>query len=165
MITILGIPILAIIVIFQSAVISRLNVSYGTADLVLLVLLAWALQAPDRKVLWWAFTGGIFVSIISATPFIAIIPGYLMVTYMASSVKFRLWNIPLITMILASFIATIFTLSLNFLSINIFKASLPFAESFVKVVLPSCALNMFFGIPIFLIIKDIVDSVYPVETI
>jgi cell shape-determining protein MreD len=145
-ITLLGIPFLAIIVVFQSAVISRMNVSNGTADLVLLVLLAWALQAPDRKVLWWAFIGGIFVSIITATPSIAIISGYLLVTFLASIIKIRLWNIPIIT-------------------ISIFKARLPFAESFIQVIIPSCALNMFLGIPIFLIVKDIVDSVYPVENL
>lgn len=165
MITLLGIPLLAIIVVFQSAVISRLNVSNGTADLVLLVLLAWALQAPDRKVLWWAFIGGIFVSIITATPSIAIISGYLLVTFLASIIKIRLWNIPIITMILASFLGTLITLAINFLSISIFKARLPFAESFIQVIIPSCALNMFLGIPIFLIVKDIVDSVYPVENL
>ncbi len=165
MITLLGIPVLALIVILQSAVISRLNVSYGTADLVLLVLIAWALQAPNKKVLWWALTGGILVSLITATPFIAIISGYVLVTYLASSLKRRLWNIPILTMVLASFIGTIITLFIDYLSINVLMTSLPFFESFVKVVLPSCALNMFIGIPIFLITKDIVDSLYPVETI
>lgn len=165
MITLLGIPVLALIVVFQSAVISRLNVSNGTADLILLVLLAWALQAPDRKVLWWALIGGIFVSIITATPFPAIISGYLLITYLASAIKIRLWNIPILTMILASFLGTIITLTINYLSISIFKARLPFADSFFQVIIPSCALNMFLGIPIFLIIKDIVDSIYPEEKI
>lgn len=161
MITILGIPILAILAIIQSAIISRLNVAYGTADIILLVLLAWALQSPDRKVLWWAFIAGIFMSIITAAPFYAVILGYLLAVWLAIFLKNRLWNIPLLSMVLMAFIGTILTLLITYFGITITETRLPFMQSLVQIILPSCALNMFLGIPVFLIIKDLVDWIYP----
>jgi rod shape-determining protein MreD len=162
-ITFLGIPVLALLAILQSAVISRLNVAYGTADIILLVLTAWALQSPDRKVLWWAFIAGIFVSVITAAPFYSVISGYLLAVLLAIFLRSRLWNIPILTMVLVSFIGTLITLLITFVGITITRTSLPFMQSLVSIILPSCALNMFLGIPIFLIIKDLVDWIYPRE--
>lgn len=137
--------------------------AYGTADLILLVLVAWALQSPNKQVLWWSFIAGIFTSVITAAPFYSVILGYVLVAFLAIILRSRLWNIPILTMILVTFLGTITVLLCTFAGISLTMTSLPFALSFTKIILPSCALNMFLGIPIFLIIKDIVDWVYPKE--
>jgi rod shape-determining protein MreD len=162
-VTLLGIPIFAVLTVLQSAIISRLNVAYGTADLILLVLLAWALQSPNKQVLWWAFIAGIFVSIITAAPFYSVIAGYLLATVLAIVLRGRLWNIPILTMVLLTFVGSMILLLSTYVGISFSKANLPFSTSFTKIILPSCVLNMFLGLPIFLIIKDLVDWIYPKE--
>lgn len=151
---IIGIPILILLVIIQSTIVSRLNLSYGSADIVMLVLIALGLQTgTKRTILWFAF-GGLLLSIISAVPLMYPLIPYLMIGLILEYIRRRVWKIPLLMMIIISFVGTLIYTSISYLIINFSQVPLPLNTSIVSVFLPSAALNVALGIPIYLIVSD-----------
>lgn len=66
-------------------------------------------------------------------------------------------------MVVLSFIGTFIVLVISFGLISVTQVSLPFMDSFVKIMLPSAAMNMVLGIPVFIVVKDLADMVYPTQ--
>jgi hypothetical protein len=151
---IIGIPILVLLVILQSTVISRLNLSYGSADIVMLVLIALGLQNGTKRTILWFAIGGLLVSIISAVPLMYPLMPYLIIGLILEYIRKRVWKIPLLMMIIISFVGTLIYTSISYLIINFSQVPLPLTISIVSVFLPSAALNVALGIPIYLLVSD-----------
>ena len=73
---ILSIPIFAVLLMLQTAVFSRVPLLQGTTDLVLLAVVAWALQRKVQTAWQWAIVAGVMVSFVSAMPFGTLLLGY-----------------------------------------------------------------------------------------
>lgn len=142
------------LVILQSAIVSRINLSFGSADIVLLVLIALGLQVETKRtVLWFAF-GGLIWSIISSAPLMYPLIPYIIIGFTLVYLRKRIWKIPMLMMILLSFIGTIICLVFAYIVIYFTQTPLPFTNSLLDVVIPSIALNVAIGIPIYLLVKD-----------
>ncbi len=76
-------PVLSLLVVFQSAFMGRIFLLHGSADLVLLVILAWALQERVSTAWHWAVIGGLLDCIPSAQPFFSPLIGYVLATGVA----------------------------------------------------------------------------------
>lgn len=161
MITILGIPFIALLVIVQSSIISRLNIAYGQADLVMIFIIAWALQDRNKQGIWWAVGAAVLMSVSSAIPMMIYLAGYVGITFIAILARKRLWNIPLMTMVVLSFVGTVLLLMLSFVYLRLTQVDLPLMESLLQIIIPSAALNMLLGIPVFILVKDLVPALYP----
>lgn len=161
MVTILGIPFIAILVILQSSVVSRLNVSYGQADLVLVFLIAWALQDNTKQSIWWAIAAAILISFSSALPMYIYLLAYIGITIIALAARKKLWKVPLVTQMVICFIGTLLLQMISYGYVYFTQTSLPFYESLIQIILPSAAMNMVLGIPVFIIVKDLASIVYP----
>jgi len=159
----LGIPISIIVMVIQLAVISRLNIAYGIADITMLSLIAWSLHSDIKNVLILMVFNGVLMSLVSATPLYSPLIGYAAIVGIALFFRKRLWNIPMVLMVILSFIGTIITLGLSMFAINFSEAAIPLGESFTQIILPSAAMNMVIGIPIFLILRDIWLNFYSEE--
>lgn len=64
----LSIPVMAVIVLIQSTLMPEVSIAGGTPDLVLLVVLSWALMGGAQQGFVWAIVGGILQDIVSAAP-------------------------------------------------------------------------------------------------
>ena len=78
MATLIAIPIFSFLLILQSAVLSQVPLVYGTADLALLAMTAWALQKRVDTAWHWGVVGGLMTSFVSALPTGAPLLGYLL---------------------------------------------------------------------------------------
>ena len=107
MVTLLAIPLFVVLGVFQSAVVSRLPLLHGTADLILLVVIAWALQERVRTTWQWALIAGFVVGYLSAINFVIPIAGYLIVTGMAMLLRRRIWQVPILAMLAVTFVGTL----------------------------------------------------------
>lgn len=165
MVTIFGLPIIILLVILQTGIISRLNISYGQADLVMLCIIAWSLQEKENVGIWWAIAAGLMLSIISAVPMYGYLIGYILICSLCMIAKRQLWRIPLMTMVVISFLGTFLVLMITFVIISMTQAQLPFMESIIKIILPSSAINMVVSIPVFIIVRDLVNMVYPLQEV
>ena len=80
---ILSIPVLSFIAVLQSAVVSRLPLNRGTADLMLVVLVAITLQKSVKTAWQWSIVGGLLTDFFSGLPFGLFTASYLITTGIA----------------------------------------------------------------------------------
>jgi len=157
----LAIPILAIMVIFQSAVFSQVQLLYGTTDLVLLIVVAWAVQERVTTAWHWRVIAGILSSLATAVPAIAIIPTYVVITGIALYMRRIFWQRPLLAMITATVLGTLVSQIIT-VAVLVFNGTpIPLIEAFYLITLPSALLNLLLAVPIYALIGDLANWLYP----
>ena len=161
----IAIPILSILLILQSAVFSRIVLLQGTADLVLLALVAWALQKPVKTAWHWCIIGGLLVSYVSAIPLAAPLLGYVMAVGVALLLKQRVWQAPILAMFMTTFMGTIVVQLVELAALRITGVVIPFFQSINLVTLPSIMLNLLLAIPFYAILGDLSNWLYPEELV
>jgi hypothetical protein len=159
--SLIAFPVLAIVVILQSAVISRIPLLAGYADLMLVTLAAWALQKQVTTAWHWAALGGILIGFVSAMPWIAILVAYLFVVALANIFQRRVWRAPLLAMLTVTFFGTLFMQTLSFLVLRLMNDPLLLNGVLGLVVLPSVLLNLLLAIPVYALTSDLAGWIYP----
>jgi rod shape-determining protein MreD len=154
-------PLLALVIIVQSAVVSHMTLLAGYADLMLVWLAAWALKADASSAWLWAVLGGIMVSFVSGMPWPVNMTGYLFVVLLAQLMKQRVWQAPLLAMFSVTFLGTLSMNLLALLVLNLLGTPLPFGDSLGLIVLPSILLNLLFSIPVYAVVRDLAQWVSP----
>jgi rod shape-determining protein MreD len=160
---IIAFPLLLLAVILQSAVISRVKLLSGYADLPLLVLGAWALQDRVKSAWHWAALGCVMLAFVSTMPWPVLVIGYFAVVFMALTLQRRVWQAPLLAMFSVTFIGTMFLHLLSFVVLGLLGTPFVFDDVIGLITLPSLLLNMLFSIPIYAFMRDLARWVYPVE--
>jgi len=158
-------PLLALVVILQSAVISQMSLLAGYADLMLVILAALALKADAASAWLWAILGGIMVSFVSGMPWPVTMLGYLFVVLLAQILRQRVWQAPLLAMFSVIFLGTLSMNLLAILVLNFLGTPLPFSDSLGLIVLPSVLLNLLFSIPVYAVVRDLAQWVGPVQEV
>ena len=159
----LSLPVLSLLVMLQSAVISRVHLLHGTADLVLLALAAWALQERVQTAWHWTVVGGLMIGVASALPFGAMLGGYLVITALALQLRRRVWKVPVLAMFALIFIGTLLTHAISIGALLLRGVPLPLGESLNLVTLPSLLLNYLFALPMYIAMSDLANWLYPKE--
>jgi hypothetical protein len=158
-------PLLALVVIVQSAVVSQMTLLAGYADLMLVVLAAWALKADAPSAWLWTILGGFMVSFVSGLPWLIPVAGYSFVVLLAQLLKQRVWQAPLLAMFSVIFLGTLAMDILALLVLNVLGTSLPLNDSLGLVVLPQVLLNLLFSIPVYAIVRDLAQWVSPLKEV
>jgi rod shape-determining protein MreD len=158
-----AIPVLGILIMLQSAVISRITLLHGTADLLLLALAAWALQEQVRTAWLWGLVAGVFFSIASALPLGVVPAGYFLTIGIALVLKRRVWKAPILAMFLATFLGTLITQGFSIIGILASGTFLPLLDSLNLITLPSLLLNLLLALPMYIIISDLAVWMHPKE--
>jgi hypothetical protein len=156
-------PLLILAVLIQSAIISQIKLISGYADLVLIILAAWALQDRVDSAWHWAILACIFTGFVSSLSWVVLVIGYLMVVYLAQSLQKRVWQAPLLAMFSVTFAATIFMHLISFIVLRLSGTPFTFGDVAGLITLPSLLLNMLFAIPVYTFMRDLARWVYPVE--
>lgn len=159
--TLVAFPILTFLAIFQVAVVSRLPLLQGTADLILLVLVAWGLQERVRSAWQWTLIGGFIFGSFSVLPDLVPIGAYLAVTGLVLLVRRRIWETPILAMFVLTFFGTLVTQVSAWFAVNIGEIKLPVSDSLRLILLPSLLLNLLLAAPIYAVIKDLAEWLYP----
>jgi rod shape-determining protein MreD len=159
----LAVTILGLLIIFQSALISRVHLLYGTADLVLLALIAWAVQERVRSAWQWTVIGGVLVSIVSALPLGAAMLGYLLATGVALAFRRWVWQVPLLAMVAGTFFGTFITHAVSLAALRSVGTPIPLLEALNIITLPSALLNLLLATPVYGLLGDLANWVYPEE--
>ncbi len=161
--SLIAIPIIGVLILLESAIFSRFPLLHGAADLVLLVVIAWALQKRVQTAWQWGIIGGLFVGLVSAQPFWAAMLSYLIAVAVALALRKRVWRAPILAMFIATFILTLLTHLIMIVALRIAGASLPLQQTLNLITLPSVVLNLILAIPIFFLLADLARWAYPEE--
>ena len=156
-------PVLIITLMLQLAIISRLPLLHGTADLMLLVLVAWALQERVRTAWFWTLLGGVMVTLVSGLPFYMPVFGYLIATGVARLLRRQVWQTQLLAMFVTTFAATLIYHALSLAVLQIAGRGLPISDSLTLVTLPSALINLMLALPVYTLITDLAHWLYPAE--
>jgi hypothetical protein len=155
-----AIPLLGLAVIAQSAVVGQFSLLGGFADLVLVILTAWALQEGVDTAFHWAFLGSVMVSFISRLPWFIYFAGYGGTVLLALLLQRRVWQVPLLAMFSVTFLGTLLLHLMSFIYLNLSGASVSIADALGLVTLPSVLLNMLLAIPLFGMMRDLARWVF-----
>jgi hypothetical protein len=160
---VIAFPLLGLAVILQSAAISQIKLLSGYADLLLLMLAAWALQERAKSVWHWTALACIMLAFVSNMPWPVIFIGYFSVIFVAQALQRRVWQAPLLAMFTVTFIGTLFINLLSFVVLRLLGTPFAFDDVIGLITLPSLLLNMLFSIPIYAFMRDLSHWVYPYE--
>ena len=163
MATILAIPVLVVFIILQTTVVSRLPLMLGSADIVMLALVAWALQERVKNAWIWTAIGGLAVSYISAVPFYIPLISYLMITAIARVLTRHVWQTPLLAMFVTTALGTVINQGLTVMALKVTETPINTMSAINLVLLPSLLLNLVLALPIRALMVDLAHWAYPVE--
>jgi len=156
-------PILTMAVIIQSSIVSGIPLLHGYADLTLVIVIAWSLQEEVTTAWHWAIAAGALTSFITGLPWGIPMASFLIAVFLSRTLQKRIWQAPLIALFTVTFLASLFSHLLAFVYLNVIGASIPFADAFSLVTLPSLLVNLFIAIPVFWLMRDLARWTYPIE--
>lgn len=157
----IAVPVILLTVLLQSAVVSRLYLLSGAADLPLVMIAAWALQDNVESSWHWAAATGLLVGFISGLPWIVPLIGYLAIVALAQILQRRIWQAPLLAMFSITFLGTIIVSLLSLAVLRVLGTPLPIGDVLGLLTLPSVLLNMLLAIPVYAVMRDLARWVYP----
>lgn len=160
---ILSIPVLSFIAVLQSAVVSRLPLNRGTADLMLVVLVAITLQKSVKTAWQWSIVGGLLTDFLSGLPFGLFTISYLITTGIAFLLRERIWRFSFLMQLLVVLSGTLIVHGLSMMVLIIQGSSLQLSTVLQAVTLPSIILNFMLSLPVFILIQDIIQQLNPPE--
>ena len=156
-----AIPVIILTVILQSAMVSRIYLLSGMADLPLVMLSAWALQDEVESAWHWAVAFGLMVGFVSGMPWYVPVIGYVIVVALAQVLQKRVWQAPLLAMFSVTFFGTIILTLLSFAVLRISGVVMSLEDVLGLLVLPGVLLNMLLAIPVYAVMRDLSRWVYP----
>lgn len=161
--SLLALPVLFILIVLQTTLVSQMTLLSGCADLILLWLAAWGLQKQVRSTWFWTATAAISIAYISAIPWFVPLLVYPFVTLMAKNINRRIWQSPLVMIFVVTIIGSLVENGLAFVALIFKGMSISLHTAMVEVILPSMMINLLLALPIFTIARDLAQWVYPLE--
>lgn len=158
---IIAIPLLALAVIVQSTMVGQVSLLAGYADLLLVILAAWALQEGVTTAFHWAFLGSVMISVVSRMPWFVYLAGYCGVVFLALLLQRRVWQVPMLAMFSVTFVGTLVLHLLSFFYLSLSGERVSLTDSLGLIALPSVLLNMLIAIPLFGLMRDVAHWVFP----
>jgi len=158
---VIAIPVFILTAMLQVAGISRLPLIHGTADLSLLVLIAWGIHSRSSLAWVWAIIAGIVNVFYSQVNWLAIILPYTVILVITRLFHGRFWNSPILVMLLMTIIGSILVQATTLLVL--FFQEIPFNlnQAFSEIMLPSIFLNLILALPVYFLVKDLSFRLYP----
>ena len=156
-----AVPVIILAVMLQSAIVSRVTLLSGIADLPLVMLAAWSLQEEVETSWHWAVATSMLVGFVSGVHWLVPVLSYLLIVAIAQLFQRRVWQAPLLAMFSVTFIGTIGMSLFSLVILRLVGISLPLSDVFGLITLPSILLNMLLAIPAYAVMRDLARWVYP----
>lgn len=162
--TLLSIPLLSLVAILQTAVVSRMPLNQGHADLMMVVVIAWALQEHVTDPWQWAAVGGLVTDFFSGLPFGVFTASYLILAGLAQILGRRLWQFSALVQLFLTLVGTMLTHLVSTLILLAQGTPLNTLDVLRSIMLPSLLLNLLFTLPVYIIVSDFSLQIYPAES-
>lgn len=138
----LVIPLLLLVAIVQTSLVSHFTLWGVFADLPILVVVSWGLLAGGREGALWGFVAGVATDVLSGAPFGTATLSLMSVGFLSglgeAIISRAQLALPLVTM----FLATVLYSLVFLLIVRLSGQPVAWLDSLLRIVLPSAALNM-----------------------
>ncbi len=159
----LSLPVLGLATMLQSALFSRMTLLSGCADLLFLIVAAWAVQERVRSAWQWAVVAGMLAGYLSALPWFVPLTAYLLTAALGRVLTRRLWQAPLLVMFLLTILGSLLSQFLTWVTLQWNGRPLPLGEAFNLIMLPSLLLNLLLALPVYIFGRDLAAWLYPAK--
>ncbi len=163
MVYIIGVPLMALMALIQSTMLSQFRFLSGRPDLILLVVIGWGLAGRTTESMVFAFFGGLILDLFSALPFGTHAIALVIVAFLVSLYEGRIWEVnilmPLGITLMGSLVYHMIILAVLYLS----GRQIDITFAFGRVILPSTFLNIILAIPMAQAMAGIARRLYPAE--
>jgi rod shape-determining protein MreD len=160
---IIGIPLLALLAVLQSSIISDFSLLDGRPDLILIAVVAWGLKGRYRESMIWGLIGGLFLDMLSGLPLGVTSINLILIAFLVSFSEGRFWEshilMPLGVMLLLSplfYFLSIATLWMLGHDINL-------GIAMARVILPGTFLNLLLILPGTQLLSAVDRLIHPPE--
>lgn len=143
----LGVPLLVLLAILQSAVFSQVRLLDGQADLVLLAIVAWALTGRWQEAMILGVVGGVWLDLLSAVPIGVSSLALVIIAYGVAVTEGRLWGAHLLTPLGVILAASLVFSAVGLLGSLLAGGVIDLGSVATRVVLPALFLNLLLAIP------------------
>ena len=147
--------------VLQMSVFSQWKILSGSADIILLFVVAWCLQDRSKQLWLLVLIMAGIAGTVSALPAYIPIIVYLVVFRVSRLFQARLMQSPLLSMLVLTFAATLLQVLINIAYLFVIRVDLNFTDVLVEVALPSVLLNMLLAIPVHAIVREIAIYAFP----
>jgi hypothetical protein len=154
---------IVIAVMLQVSIFSRIQILSGKLDLILLMVIAWALQ-PEISVtdiVLFSILTGLIIGFISAEPIWLLVSIYLFSAFFSIYLKNRFIQIPILIMFLSGFIFSFFHLFISMLVFQISGLIIDFKTGLEIVIMPSLLLSIIASLPVYLMVSELRRLTFP----
>lgn len=160
----LSLPIMILVAALQVTLMPQISFLGGRPDLVLLVIVSWALNSTLEQAVLWAFVGGICKDLLSAAPIGTSVIGLILIIFAIHTLRQQLFSVGIFTLIWVSLIGTI-TQEVTTLLIVLASGFQPqfasqlgygiIANQFRLFIVPTIVYNLIGIIPVYLLVRII----------
>jgi rod shape-determining protein MreD len=159
----LGLPLLALAAILQVTFIPQFRVLGGEPNLVLLLVLSYAVRAPINEGIAWAFAGGILLDLVTSSPTGGTVLGLLLLIVMIDRLRAQIVGIGFLALV-GLVIAGTLTLEVTGLILAIIGGyNVRLFDALTYAVLPSIALNLALIFPVYWFVRRICPPPLPIS--
>ena len=161
--SIIMLPILLVAMFLQISIINQFEILSGFGNIVVLVLITWAIHTKGLSYIVLAMVAAIFFAFASAISPIIPIVSFLGATIIARRIANLTWQVPIITLVIATMVACLFE---NLTSIMYIWVTSNFAADLVvminTILIPTIFLDLLLVIPVNFVIRDIAGWSEPI---
>jgi cell shape-determining protein MreD len=103
------------------------------------------------------------MNITSAVPLGVPVISYAVTTGMALVLRRRVWQVPILAMFVVTFIGTLITQGITLFVLRLTGSNIDIIQALNIVTLPSILLNLLFAIPVYALVSELANWLYPEE--
>jgi hypothetical protein len=159
----IAVPLLGALLLIQSAILSRAPLLQGTPDVLFLVIIAWAIRPRVNAYWFWTLIAVLMIGYTSALGYWVPLIGYGVATALAIIMRRRVWRVLLLAYLAVIFIGSLLLHGLTIVTLFTRGAILPIGVVINQIVLPSLVLNLALALPVYVLVGDLADRLYPEE--
>ncbi len=159
----LAIPILVLAAALESSVLPYLRLYSGQPSLVLLLVLAWGLNAPLEEALFWAFVGGISQDLLSITPIGTSTIALVIVLFGVEIIRKQVYRVSIMTLLGMVLVGSVLHEIVSLIVLALIGAPRDLGEVLPYVLLPEIFYNLILMLPIYAVLRLIQRRIHRPE--
>lgn len=163
MATLIGLPLLVLLAITQSAIINDLTLLQGRPDLILILVVAWGIIGRSKVSMVWGLIGGLALDLLSGLPLGVTSINLILIAFLVSFSEGRFWESHILMPLGVMLVTSPLFYFLSILTHWTLGYEIDLASAMLRVALPGTFLNLLLILPATQIISAIDRVVHPPE--
>jgi rod shape-determining protein MreD len=162
----LGFVLLWLVAILKSTLMPHLRLEGGAPDLMLMMVISWALLATYSEAFLWAVIGGVSQDLLSGVPTGSSALALLLVALLASLLQTQLYRSNVLIVLLMTLVGSLVFQLVMMLVLALSGYRVDWIYNIVYIVTPTTILNLLLIIPIFRVMQVLYERLNPrIETL